>query len=1158
MSLDENRLIRSLKALPPNTLYFISPREFFLRGFEYYRQGRLEFYKWNMDQTALTAYVRGTQLYKVDLTLEEDELNFSCDCLAWTPSAHCKHVICALLTTLNLLWPDLFRVDRRDPGRLESLRSSLLNPEKTVGPSVREKVRETQRNLYHLVIDYLNQYPSVYVQRNGERMGSPWRVPSELAFFVSYSYFHASIFQENFLHYLNHFSTRYPVLLKAGEGEFILEWDPSLKYEAKTELDLNGDSITLRALCLLDGVLREKYYRFAHFVADLETRKVGVMDKPKGWDAFEGLYRFFHRSAPSLDCAGLFLGDKRASDLIYGWMDERVRSFRVPLAQFQEAQVKIPEPSMEGIMKHLVLKVKGRVEPILPARHSYRVVMIPDENNNDQIKLRAECRVGESAGMPSKPPFNLFTFLENAPGLPGPLKAYKRQRVIYSTFFKLLATRSKTEWEKVIKESLSGPDFHRRSIRSSAKNILQYFFSAFQQRDVRLHPDGQRWCIVPNDKTREALLYQIPFELFGPEIFKRGHRPDEMSISARLLFEKLSLLHSRLSASNIELFYVNKPVERPRWEFSFDIRRVSGIDWFEVKPEIRCNGVELDEAQWCQLLDREGVVEQGESIQVLDGQHMELLNYLRQIRQGPTRGRTDKKEIVQIPRLQILDWIYLRKQGVQIKLPEEEEALMARLMEFEKIERVPLPERLKGRLRPYQKAGYFWLAFHYRHRFGSCLADDMGLGKTVQAITLLGGIQEGILAPSIPIQGPHLIVVPASLLFNWENEIQRFYPYLRARFYTGKERSTVFKDCDVVITTYGLVRRDIEELKKVPFHVIVFDEAQAIKNIYADTTSAVRQLSGYFKLAMTGTPLENHLGEYYSIIDLCLPGLLGDYEQFRDKTGQEHAPFMNVVIRRTRPFVLRRTKEKILKELPPKTETDVYLELNPQQRVLYQKTVEQVRATIDQAYRSKTQAQAQVIALTAILKLRQICVSPRLVSPDISGRSPKIDFLITRLAELHEASHSALVFSQFTSFLDILEEDLKQEGIRFLRLDGSTVTSKRKYLVEGFQKGEGPSVFLLSLKAGGQGLNLTRASYVFHLDPWWNPAVENQASDRAHRIGQTRKVSIIRILMRHTIEEKMMELKRRKLALYQAVLEDVSSRSSFSIRKEDFDFLLEM
>jgi non-specific serine/threonine protein kinase len=262
--------------------------------------------------------------------------------------------------------------------------------------------------------------------------------------------------------------------------------------------------------------------------------------------------------------------------------------------------------------------------------------------------------------------------------------------------------------------------------------------------------------------------------------------------------------------------------------------------------------------------------------------------------------------------------------------------------------------------------------------------------------------------------------------------------------------------------------------------------------------------------------------------------------------------------RRTKPFVLRRTKEEVLTELPPKVETDVYLDLTERQKTLYQHTIEQIRPTIEEAYRTKTHAQARIIALTAILKLRQVCLSPRLLYPTTHDSSPKISLLLDRLTELMEVGHSALVFSQFTSFLDIAEQALVGHHIPFRRLDGSTPTGKRKKLVQGFQEEDGASVFLLSLKAGGQGLNLTKASYVFHLDPWWNPAVEQQASDRTHRIGQTQKVSIIRILMRHSIEEKMMKLKAQKRSLYEAVLAGSAQKGAgASLSKADFDFLLE-
>jgi non-specific serine/threonine protein kinase len=434
----------------------------------------------------------------------------------------------------------------------------------------------------------------------------------------------------------------------------------------------------------------------------------------------------------------------------------------------------------------------------------------------------------------------------------------------------------------------------------------------------------------------------------------------------------------------------------------------------------------------------------------------------------------------------------------------------------------------------------------------------MGLGKTLQAIALLAGIKEGKVGSHSRSAGPlpFLIVVPPTLIFNWEREIAIFYPDLKVYVYRGRERSTEISEYDVVITSYGLIRRDIGKLKHVLFEVIIFDEAQAIKNIFADTTSAVRQLKGVFKVALTGTPVENHIGEYFSIMDLVLPGLFGDYRDFQGKARDDLQALLPLIKERSAPFMLRRTKERILKELPPKVEHDVYLELSEEQKKFYNRTVAEVRSTIEAAYRSNTASQARIIALTAIMKLRQICLTPKLLVPDLKVPSPKIDFLKDKLEELFSESHSALVFSQFTSFLDLVEEELRSTDVPFFRLDGRTPVAKRKGIVEAFQESRTPAVFLLSLKAGGQGLNLTRATYVFHLDPWWNPAVENQASDRSHRIGQLNKVIVTRLLTRHTVEEKMMALKQRKQSLYRALMEAPERSGGRMITREDLEFLI--
>jgi non-specific serine/threonine protein kinase len=328
-----------------------------------------------------------------------------------------------------------------------------------------------------------------------------------------------------------------------------------------------------------------------------------------------------------------------------------------------------------------------------------------------------------------------------------------------------------------------------------------------------------------------------------------------------------------------------------------------------------------------------------------------------------------------------------------------------------------------------------------------------------------------------------------------------------------------------------------------------------MKNIAAKRTASARRLECDFVLTLTGTPLENHLGEYYSILDISLPGLLGSYEEFKRLGFSDPIERLK---KRAAPFVLRRTKDKTLKELPPKTENEVYLRMSPRQKALYQKVVSSVRRTVDKAFEQNTAPQASLTALTAILRLRQVCVSPQLVDRRIDERSPKIEFLLSKLREVIEEDHSALIFSQFTSFLDVLEEEIKKEKLDYFRMDGNTPKSARKSLVDAFQCGAGAPLFLISLKTGGVGLNLTRASYVFHLDPWWNPAVENQASDRVHRIGQKKNVFVTRILMERTVEEKMVVLKKKKAQLYREVLDGMLPKSGKAglLTKEDFEFLL--
>jgi superfamily II DNA or RNA helicase len=1173
MPLQDNPVVQALRNFPASGVYFLASKNDVMKGFQHHEEQRVRSYSWNEDFSVLKTELRVDGLNAVSFWVEQSKLGFSCDCRVWTPETHCAHVIGALLTTINLLTPHLFPRRREDPHYLDPLKRMLAGDtatppptpasepasqayqdgrtrDRTGGmlphPSSQQLAKHKPAGKFAIVLENKEGASHIQVQRDGHPIyyGYGPQLPKELAP-VSYWYtLSKPATSAAFVDYLQQHANKHPIVLQTSRDERIeVKWDPTLKCHRQTQLNLTAEGVWVKALCLFEKRPLQRFEVLGDLVADLEEKRLGLIEEGRGWSLYQQLHRIHLQNWYS------------------GGMKEPIQggplgtgSFLLPLHGFRDIEIFLPRPAHAEMSGSLSLQVEGQAVEPQPGQVRHRLTI--DTVTGGDSRLIAALALEDLTGIPPHGVFDFFLMLESRE-LPGALRSQARRATLCDGFFKLPTVRNSAEGQKLIRETLAASDIMSFRFRKIAMDLLKKYLQRFLVANDRLVAAGGRWYQIPEDKRKQALLYQIPYSLFGPQIFKSMEAHGMMSLPALPKGAPLQALFSDLQKQDIDLFINGKPAVATRWEFSIDATRASGIDWFEIRPEIRCNGMLLSEAEWLEALGNQGVREGDEAFEVLDLDSQEILTSVTEILRSRMRSK-EKREIVEVQRLQILDWIALRKHGVTVKLSPEDEAVIERLLHFEKIDATPLPERLHAKLRPYQKEGFHWLAFLYQHRLGACLADDMGLGKTLQAITLLGALCEGVLRPSAaqPL-GPHLVVLPPSLLFNWESELKRFYPELRIGFYTGKERSTEFKSYDVVLTTYGMVRKDVEKLNEHHFHVIVFDEAQAVKNIFASTTGATRRLRGYFKLALTGTPLENHLGEYYSILDLCLPGLMGDYDQFKAFIKMETSPMMDLLVRRTRPFVLRRTKDAILKELPPKTEADVYLELTEKQKSLYQHTVAQVRSSIEDAYRSKTQGQAQIIALTAIMKLRQLCVSPRLLDRASKDPSPKLDFVIGKLKELRDEGHSALVFSQFTSFLDLLEEELKASELAFSRLDGSTAVKKRKHLVEGFQKGEAPPIFLLSLKAGGQGLNLTRASYVFHLDPWWNPAVENQASDRAHRIGQIQKVSITRVLMRHTIEEKMMELKKRKLALYKAVLEDATrAGKGFSISKSDFDFLL--
>ena len=563
------------------------------------------------------------------------------------------------------------------------------------------------------------------------------------------------------------------------------------------------------------------------------------------------------------------------------------------------------------------------------------------------------------------------------------------------------------------------------------------------------------------------------------------------------------------------------------------------IDWFELHPSMSCGDRSISPAEWKRLIRGELFLEAADGSLIMpevgEGQADGLQMIAEVLQRGRSRGADARAADggLQISRLEMLDWIALRRKGVQLQLPDAVEAVFASLSQFDQLpEFVPSPA-LQAELRPYQREGCAWIEFLYQHRFGACLADDMGLGKTVQAIAFLVARFEQQLGTRQ--QAAVLIVLPPSLVFNWLDEFARFAPHLRVcDCLSHAQWDAALQQAQVLLTTYDRVRIDAKTMAKHAFDIVVFDEAHNLKNVNTARTKAAAQLQRRFTLCLTGTPVENHVAEFYSVLTATVPGIFGSLKEFKESYRREPQR----TLRRAAPFVLRRTKEKILKELPKKEEHELFLEMSPIQKEIYTRTVSEVREEVALAYEDRPEQQAGIIALAAILRLRQVCVSPALLGKSMKEPAPKFSHMADQLEELQAEGHAALVFSQFIGGLDQMQAIAEARNIPYLRMDGRTPTAKRKELVQRFQSGEGPAFFFISLKTGGVGLNLTRANYVFHLDPWWNPAVENQASDRAHRIGQTRSVFVQRLIMQHTIEARMLELKARKAELFRQLVEE--------------------
>lgn len=604
-----------------------------------------------------------------------------------------------------------------------------------------------------------------------------------------------------------------------------------------------------------------------------------------------------------------------------------------------------------------------------------------------------------------------------------------------------------------------------------------------------------------------------------------------------------------------------KPVSRNKAEI--DIKTGYGIDWLEISGELKIDDQKikiidiLDE-----VLHEQGMLKVNGQLHLLSEENLEALKKLSNI-----YDKKSKKFRLNKTKLGLVEDYeeFIDKD----KLSEQWKNNLTKLKNFDGIKKAKTTKSFDAKLRDYQQYGLNWLHFLRECNFGGILADDMGLGKTIQALALLSYSHEKLKQHKMS-----LIVAPTSVVYNWEQEIKKFAPNLKSCIFVGNGRKLPEKNTtDILITSYALLYRDIELLEKIDFHYVVLDEAQYIKNSTSKTFKSACKLESDHRLSLTGTPLENNLSELWSQFNFVNEGMFDSEDSFNlnfkkpiEKYDDQDAK--DCLKKIIKPFFLRRTKQAVLKDLPEKIEETMWCKMEKQQQDLYQNIKEYYQAKVFKLVEEKGLEKSQIEILEALLRLRQVCCHPKLLGlenkkskfklPDnlknISS-SVKTDNTLELIKSVISEGHKILLFSQFTSMIDIIESELKKLNIKTLVLTGQTKNVERQALIKEFQENEQPCVFLLSLKAGGTGLNLTSASYVIHYDPWWNPAVEAQATDRAHRIGQKQVVNVYKMLVKDSIEEKILTLQEKKKSMIDDLI--TGNNKSKRLSKKDLEYLFQ-
>jgi len=600
-----------------------------------------------------------------------------------------------------------------------------------------------------------------------------------------------------------------------------------------------------------------------------------------------------------------------------------------------------------------------------------------------------------------------------------------------------------------------------------------------------------------------------------------------------------------------------------------DLGLKKGSEWFDLDPKYYFDGKEISEEE-AKTFQKNSLVRYEGKLYYISEQKSPVVKWLNYFWKRSDKAENSFKapEDAEVPegnyRTHVLDILALKHAGLPVQGGEEWERVANEYDRVGEAVKIDL-ERFDGELKPFQENGVSWLVQLYRLGLGGILADDMGLGKTVQILAFLNHLKNTEGKKRI------LVIVPTSLVYNWESETAKFSPHIKTASFTKDwPKNNNIDDVDILICTYGLMSEHQAFFKEIDWNIIVFDEAQQLKNIKSIRSEVARNLNADFKICLSGTPMENHYGEYYSLVDLTVPGALGDYKSFlrvygprKVSAGQVSQSEVDFLKLKTKPLVLRRTKSQVLTELPEKTESVVKINFDEQQKEIYKNVAMIWNSKVQSLINAQGESKTQIQMFAALMKLRQICSCPNAIEEaKYSKLSPKLSLVVDRVQELVEAGNSVLVFTNFILTLDTLKDELVKRGIAPLSITGKLTQKKREEVLTEFNT-DGPKALLMTLKTGGVGLNLTKASYILHVEPWWNPAAENQGTDRAHRIGQTKNVHVYRYIMKNSIEEKIQELKQMKKEAFEGLLEKDTQNikegtftGSSGLSKKDFEYLL--